>query len=208
MLDTSRISTRGKIWELHIHSNQCFSADENLKRLSVDEYVTQLLDVLEPYADLDMISFTDHNHISSELYRSFIEQNSKITLLPGVEVDTALQKDGIAKHIIVYFDAVDDADKIDLIAERLNAFFQDKKVGSQKGQAPIYIYELLDMLASLNVEFVLSPHAMKQGKEASMTNGTPWRNPCKGARSRSILIASSVSGNQVAAVKSIMPPIF
>ena len=48
MLDTSRISTRGKIWELHIHSNQCFSADENLKRLSVDEYVTQLLDILEP----------------------------------------------------------------------------------------------------------------------------------------------------------------
>lgn len=166
MLDTSRISTRGKIWELHIHSNQCFSADENLKRLSVDEYVTQLLDILEPYADLDMISFTDHNHISSELYRSFIEQNSKITLLPGVEVDTALQKDGIAKHIIVYFDAVDDADKIDLIAERLNAFFQDKKVGSQKGQAPIYIYEPLDMLASLNVEFILSPHAMKQGKRS------------------------------------------
>ena len=166
MLNTSRISTRGKIWELHIHSNQCFSADENLKRLSVDEYVTQLLDILEPYVDLDMISFTDHNHISSELYRSFIEQNSKITLLPGVEVDTALQKDGIAKHIIVYFDAVDDADKIDFIAERLNAFFQDKKVGSQKGQAPIYIYELLDMLASLNVEFVLSPHAMKQGKRS------------------------------------------
>lgn len=134
MLDTSRISTRGKIWELHIHSNQCFSADENLKRLSVDEYVTQLLDILEPYVDLDMISFTDHNHISSELYRSFIEQNSKITLLPGVEVDTALQKDGIAKHIIVYFDAVDDADKIDFIAERLNAFSKIRRLEARRGR--------------------------------------------------------------------------
>lgn len=129
MLDTPKISTRGKIWELHIHSNQCFSADESLKELSIDEYVTQLLGILEPYADLDMISFTDHNHISSELYRSFIERNSRIALLPGVEVDVALQKDGIAKHIIVYFDAVDDADEVDFIAEHLNAFLQDRKVG-------------------------------------------------------------------------------
>lgn len=166
MREMSKISTRGKIWELHIHSNQCFSADESMKELSVDEYVTQLLGVLEPYDDLDMISFTDHNQISSELYRSFIERDSRIALLPGVEIDTALQKDGVAKHIIVYFDAVDDVDKIDFIAERLNAFLQDKKIGSQKGQVPIYIYELLDMLASLNVEFVLSPHAMKQGKRS------------------------------------------
>lgn len=43
---------------------------------------------------------------------------------------------------------------------------QDRKVGSQKGQAPIYIYKLLDILSSLNVEFVLSPHAMKQGKRS------------------------------------------
>lgn len=166
MREMSKISTRGKIWELHIHSNQCFSADESLKNLSIDEYVTQLLGILEPYDDLDMISFTDHNQISSKLYRSFIERDSRIALLPGVEIDTALQKDGVAKHIILYFDAVDDVDKIDFIAERLNTFLQDKKIGGQKGQAPIYIYELLDMLASLNIEFVLSPHAMKQGKRS------------------------------------------
>lgn len=56
------------MWELHIHSNQCFSADKKLKELSIPNYVTSLLEVLEGYEDLEMISFTDHNHICPELY--------------------------------------------------------------------------------------------------------------------------------------------
>ncbi len=47
----------------------------------------------------------------------------------------ALQKDGIAKHIIVYFDAVN-ADKVDFIANA-DTFLQDRKVG--EGQTRLHL---------------------------------------------------------------------
>ena len=57
MSDT-HICTRGKVWDLHIHSNQCYSTtDEELKKLSVNDYVVRLIKVLEEYEDLDMISW-------------------------------------------------------------------------------------------------------------------------------------------------------
>ena len=159
------ICTRGKIWELHIHSNQCFSADKKLKELSIPNYVTSLLEVLEGYEDLEMISFTDHNHICPELYREFIGRESRFALLPGIEIDTCLIPDGEkkdSKHVIVYFDAVDDITKIEEISKSVNHFLASKHVGVQKNEKPVYIHELLDMLVRLNVQFVLSPHAMKQ----------------------------------------------
>lgn len=165
--DQTRISTRGKIWELHIHSNQCFSADKELKALSIPEYVTALLAVLDDYSDLEMISFTDHNAISVELHREFIGRKSKYVLLPGIEVDACLVPGGTnkdSKHVIVYFDAIGDMDEFERLAEAINAFMVKHNVGVQQGQKPIYIHELLDKLVSLNVPFVLSPHAMKQQK--------------------------------------------
>ena len=63
MSDT-HICTRGKVWDLHIHSNQCYSTtDEELKKLSVNDYVVQLIKVLEEYEALDMISFPAQNQI-------------------------------------------------------------------------------------------------------------------------------------------------
>lgn len=63
-MNDTHICTRGKVWDLHIHSNQCYSTtDEELKKLSVNDYVARLIKVLEEYEDLDMISFTDHNQI-------------------------------------------------------------------------------------------------------------------------------------------------
>ena len=76
MSDT-RICTRGKVWDLHIHSNQCYSTtDEELKKLSVNDYVVRLIKVLEEYENLDMISFTDHNQICIDLYRAFYDAHS------------------------------------------------------------------------------------------------------------------------------------
>ena len=100
MSDT-HICTRGKVWDLHIHSNQCYSTtDEELKKLSVNDYVVRLIEVLEEYEDLDMISFTDHNQICIDLYRAFYDAHSRIALLPGVEIDVALDENEPAKHLI------------------------------------------------------------------------------------------------------------
>lgn len=161
----NRICTRGKIWELHIHSNQCFSADKELKKLSVSDYVTTLLEILDDYDDLEMISFTDHNRMHFDLYREFISRGSRFVLLPGIEIDTCLVSDGDrkdSKHIIAYFDAADDIEKIEELSKEINQFMELKHVGVQKNEKPVYIHELLDMLVRLNVQFVLSPHAMKQ----------------------------------------------
>lgn len=165
--EDGRVCTKGKIWELHIHSNQCFSADKELKKLTIPEYVTELLSVLDGYDDLDMISFTDHNRISVELYREFINRRSRFALLPGIEIDACLIPNGEkkdSKHVIVYFDAVDDISKLEYLAASVNALMEEKKVGVQSGEKPIYIHDLLNRLLSLNVQFVLSPHAMKQEK--------------------------------------------
>lgn len=165
--ENERICTRGKIWELHIHSNQCFSADKELKKLSIPEYVTAIQAVLEEYGDLEMISFTDHNQICFDLYKEFINRGSRFTLLPGIEIDTSLVPDGEkkdSKHIVVYFDAADNLDRLEMIARVINQLMVSKNVGVQSGQRPIYIHELLDRLATLEVQFILSPHAMKQQK--------------------------------------------
>lgn len=163
--DRNRICTKGKIWELHIHSNQCFSADKELKKLSISDYVTSLLGILDDYSDLEMISFTDHNQICFDLYREFISRSSRFVLLPGVEIDVCLFPNGEkkdSKHVVAYFDAADDIDKIEKLSKEINKFVIENHIGVQKNEKPIYIHELLDKLISLNVQFVLSPHAMKQ----------------------------------------------
>lgn len=164
MSDT-RICTRGKVWDLHIHSNQCYSTtDEELKKLSVNDYVVRLIKVLEEYENLDMISFTDHNQICIDLYRAFYDAHSRIALLPGVEIDVALDENEPAKHLVVYFDAMGDMDKLEDLASKLNALMSEKNVGSGNGKKPIDIHLLLDRLIGYGVHFALSPHAMKQGK--------------------------------------------
>ena len=159
------ICTRGKIWDLHIHSNQCHSTtDEELRQLSIADYVKEIVKVLESYEDLDMISFTDHNQICVELYRAFYEVKSRVALLPGIEIDVSLADGGPAKHLVVYFDAMNDMEKLEKLADKLNALLAERNVGSGNGKKPIDIHILLDQLINLNVHFVISPHAMKQRK--------------------------------------------
>ncbi len=155
----SLILKSGRIWDLHIHSNQCSSAPPRMKALGVPKYIDGLLDVFILYRDLDMISFTDHNSISAEVYNEFLSRQTGIRLLPGVEVDTQLEEGEASKHLIVYFDAVDDADKIGVLSTWANAALSG--VGPNN---PMDIDVLLNKLLELRMPFVLSPHAMKQGK--------------------------------------------
>lgn len=164
-MNKTRTCRSGKVWDLHIHSNQCSSTtDPALKSLSVEEYVRQIINVLEGCDDLEMISFTDHNHISVELYRAFYNEKSRIALLPGIEIDVSLEEGGAAKHLIVYFDAMGDMDLLEGLAGKLNRLLAERNVGSGNGKAPIYINTLLDELVGMGVHFALSPHAMKQGR--------------------------------------------
>ncbi len=164
-MSEERICTKGRIWDLHIHSNQCHSCvDPKLKKLGASEYVREICRIFDDYPDLDMISFTDHNHISIDLYRAFYDSDSRVTLLPGIEVDVALEPGGTAKHLIAYFDAVGDMTKLEKLATKLNAFLSNHNVGSRKGKQPISIHLLLEELVSYGVHFALSPHAMKQSR--------------------------------------------
>ena len=37
----------GRVWDLHIHSNQCSSALPEMKKLGVDDYIDGLFDVFK-----------------------------------------------------------------------------------------------------------------------------------------------------------------
>lgn len=155
----SSIVKSGRIWDLHIHSNRCSSTPPETKKLGIPEYVDGLLEVFGAHPDLDMISFTDHNSMSVDVYEEFLSRDSGIRLLPGVEVDVQLCAGDPSKHLIVYFDAVDDGDKITALAERLNDILDG--IGPKN---PINIDALLNKLIDLRIPFLLSPHAMKQKK--------------------------------------------
>ena len=163
----SSICVKGKIWDLHIHTNEdAVRNNKKISKLKPKEYVKELLDVLNEYEDLEMISFTDHNNISKEIYDAFFNSKSHITLLPGVEIDVALEDGGTAKHLIVYFDAANDREKFNDLAEKFNQLMTDFGVKDGRTNSPIPIDKLLSKLIDFNINFALSPHAMKQGKRS------------------------------------------
>ena len=49
-----------------------------------------------------MISFTDHNSVSEDVYTEFSSRNTNIALLPGIEIDMKLTDDGKDKHLVAY----------------------------------------------------------------------------------------------------------
>lgn len=157
-----RICMRSAVWDLHIHSNQCTKPDKELAKLSVSEYVDRLLEVIEPYSDLQMISFTDHNSMSLELYREFYGRNSRFVLLPGVEIDVSIDGNKPSKHLVVYFDCIADSSKLESVISAVNGLKVDGDAVSDKN--PIALQDLLEELLKIRVRFVVSPHAFKQGK--------------------------------------------
>lgn len=160
-MNDARICTRGKIWDLHIHSHRCFSADKSIRDMSDSDYIDGLLSVAKDYQDLEMISFTDHNCIHADLYREFYNRSSSLVLLPGIEVDVALEEGGVSKHLIVYFDAIGDIARLDKLASNVNELLESRSTSAHN---PIGIDLFLGSLIDYGVPFVLSPHAMKQDK--------------------------------------------
>lgn len=173
----SPIAKCGRVWDLHIHSNQCPSALPEMKDLDVVDYVDGLFGVFERHQDLNMISFTDHNSMALDVYEEFLSRRSSIRLLPGVEVDASLNEGEAAKHVIVYFDAVDDREGIVRIAGWVNDILK-----GVSPKSPINIDALLNKLLELRTPFVLSPHAMKQDKRGIDFDWHCLENPGDEAR--------------------------
>ena len=73
-----------------------------MAKLSTKEYIDQLVELLSDYPNLEMISFTDHNSVSEDVYTEFSSRNTNIALLPGIEIDMKLTDDGKDKHLVVY----------------------------------------------------------------------------------------------------------
>ena len=164
MTNNSRVCTSAKIWDLHIHSNQCSSYQDEYKDKSVTEYVDALVSLFSKFPDLEMVSFTDHNLISFELYKECIEREGFPNLIPGVEIDVQIAEDEKSKHLVAYFDAINDIEKIKRLSSELNTYFTENNIGPHN---PIPIDTMLDQLLDLKIPFTLSPHAMqKQGERA------------------------------------------
>lgn len=63
----------GKIWDLHVHSNQCGSYKGRQKDVSISEYIDDLARLFQEFPNLEMISFTDHNQIGKAPLAPFQE---------------------------------------------------------------------------------------------------------------------------------------
>jgi len=159
-----KIVLHSAIWDLHIHTCQCPKASSEFKNLEVKDYISKLLEVFKNYQDLEMISFTDHNRISIDVYKEFYSRKIDIKLIPGIEIDVKLDNSSNVKHLIVYFNL--NETNFEEFAKSLNEFL-DKKV-------PIEIEKLLNYLVENRIEFVLSPHAFKQGERGLDSD---WTTP-------------------------------
>ena len=180
-----KVCLEGRIWDLHIHTQS-----DKLKKISPREYAVKLDELFadERYKNLDLVSFTDHNCINIEAYESFWNAGSHVSLIPGIEVDTYLDKAARdvekhinvsepkePKHLIVYFDAVDDLETTKKLATALNGWLSANAVGPHN---PIYIADLLAELINVchdtQTRFALSPHAMKQNGKKPKGFDSVW----------------------------------
>lgn len=149
---------QSSIWDLHIHTCKCPKGSSEFSKLSIDDYVARLVDVFSKHEDLKMISFTDHNAINADVYHAFLNKQTGIKLIVGIEVDAYLSNEdrekNSFKHLIFYFD--DQKFNLDEHSEKIN-----KKLKS----GPILLSSFLDFLITeVKVPFLISPHFMKQGK--------------------------------------------
>ena len=63
-----RIVNENYIWDLHIHTCKCPKSSGKFHEMDSNQYVDGLVECFKNYKDLKMISFTDHNYMSSEMY--------------------------------------------------------------------------------------------------------------------------------------------
>lgn len=151
-----QIAINSSIWDLHIHSCKSPKSSGEFQKLSTKDYIDKLLDIFKDYPDLSLISFTDHNRISYEVYNEFNSRGSNVNFIPGIEIDVTLKENSAPKHLIFYFNIC--IDKLLPFSEQINDFLKDKK--------SVSIHSILEFLIQQKIEFLISPHAFKQEKRA------------------------------------------
>ena len=151
---TNRVLNDSSIWDLHIHTCNSPKSSGEFQKMDIDTYINTLLDVFKDYPELSLISFTDHNIISYDVYKAFIDRKTDINIIPGIEIDVDI--DGIkdSKHMLFYFNI--DLEKLEDFSKKINDYMNNKK--------SVKIENILDFLISNKIEFIISPHAFKQGK--------------------------------------------
>lgn len=151
-----KIVRENSIWDLHIHTNQCPKGSGEFSKMDTKKYVDNLLEIFSSHDDLTLISFTDHNQISYDVYKEFSNRKTSINLLPGIEVDVVFPEDIKTKHVIFYFDKKID-DEFEIFSRDINNFLKNGNVD---------IFYFLNFLISKKIDFVISPHAFKQSQKA------------------------------------------
>ena len=149
-----RIINDSSIWDLHIHSCKSPKSTGEFQKMEVDEYIKLLLDIFKDYPNLSLISFTDHNYISYEVYEKFVLANSGIAIVPGIEIDVKIKGIKDPKHLIFYFNL--EIEQLESFADKINDLLNEK--------SPIEINDILEFLITEKVEFLISPHAFKQNQ--------------------------------------------
>lgn len=152
----NKIINDSSIWDLHIHSCRSPKSSGEFQKMSIVEFVDKLLEIFSDYPDLSLISFTDHNYISYDVYEEFYLRKSNINIIPGIEIDVNIDGTKDFKHLIFYFNV--NFDQLKNFSEQINNFLKDKD--------SININELLQFLVSMKIEFLISPHAFKQNQRA------------------------------------------
>jgi predicted ATPase len=180
---SNRIVMNGAVWDLHIHTCLCpkgsgeFSAID--KSLSTANRITKYLDMIVPifkcHPELEMISFSDHNQISSEVYSAFNQRKTGIIAIPGIELDTCLMESGKIiveyKHLLFYFDDQKFVfGKHDVL---INKYIKDQLKTSPSVDISLFLNFLI---TQVKVPFVIDPHFMKQGQRGIDYD---WNDPEK-----------------------------
>lgn len=157
-----KIILESQVWDLHLHTNKCPKGSGKFVENYKDDtagFVDELIKIFDmpKNKDLGMISFTDHNQISYDVYKEYYKRNHRVKLLPGIEIDFLIDKNAIkSKHLIAYFNI--EEEELECFANKINKILENTR-----NDKFLTINELLQELLKLNVEFLISPHAMKQG---------------------------------------------
>ena len=152
-----RLINHSSIWDLHIHSCKSPKSPGEFQKMGIVEFVDKLLEIFSDYPLLSLISFTDHNYIAYDVYKEFCLRKTNINIIPGIEVDVNIEGIKDSKHLIFYFNIIN-INELKTFSEKINEFLE--------GKDNININDLLQFLVSTKVEFLISPHAFKQGKRA------------------------------------------
>lgn len=155
-----RIASEMAIWDLHIHTNKCPKMTGELKRLTDDEYIDEIIEVLNNNPLVEMISFTDHNTFSLSVYEEFINRSSDVVLIPGVEVDFRYEESNKNyRQLVMYWDFdlnnKKNYEEFQVKAKLFNDFMKDNCY-------VVSLYQLFEWLDKNKMNAIFSPHAFKQ----------------------------------------------